>query len=498
MPKYNVIPFPHLAGGLDSTLSLQSMPAEASGDLQNMTIREADVIAKRWGLERVGHNNLDGLPLLIDQYFKLNGSGWLVAVTTTGFFYFDPETDTWVDISPEGGLHGTAVDIPSADIVNDIYIFTNGVDPIMQWNGGILPAQPLPNTDFKGKVVRGFYAHLLVGGIDTDPQTVVWTRQGTIDDWYGPTSGAVQLRQGADWIVTMERMGDQLVVYKERSVVAATYVGDPEIFRFDEVVSGIGLPARRAIANLGNEHIFFGWDNIYSYSGGRSVDPIGSKLQQDILRNLDPKQVSKIIGLIIEELNEIWFLVPSPGSEYPDLIWVWNYEHNRWIKNQMTATAVGFWERTNDITIGKVEGTIGASQLRIGDRSFLSASPITVFTEPDGAAYMYTDTQSSDAGTPIVAYLETKEFVGESGSRLARWMALEIEALGTTMEVYYRADRGPWQFAAEVQLKSTWDRYKVDIDVTAKSIQFLFSQADPEGQLQLRGGQVLYVTGGVI
>src|SRR5690606_1436266 len=130
-----------------------------------------------------------------------------------------------------------------------------------------------------------------------------------------PGSGMVTLSQGVDWIQSAEPLGPYLVIYRERSVVLCTYVGGSQLFRFDTLAPGIGPVAPRAIVNLGNEHIFLGWDQVYSYQGGRMVEAIGDKVQERLIETLNPAEAFRSLGVIIEERNELWFATPDANAD---------------------------------------------------------------------------------------------------------------------------------------------------------------------------------------
>ena len=130
------ISIPTLALGLDYRLQAVNIEDGALADAENFWFEGADVLTKRPGIVPVGDNlPLNGTPLHIDQFYKSSGASWLICITTTSVYYYDENKREWVDISPEGGLSGTDRDLISADIIHDTFIFTNGVDPVMQWDG---------------------------------------------------------------------------------------------------------------------------------------------------------------------------------------------------------------------------------------------------------------------------------------------------------------------------------------------------------------------------
>lgn len=488
-----------------------------AADMQNMqTGPELDVLRKRPGLTRVGTNlPLRGAVMHLDQFWKKTGEQWPIIITTAAVYYYDYGTRAWVDISPAGGLHGTLDDAVSADIIYDTFIFTNGIDPIMRWTGPGVAVSPLPNTTFRARCVRKFKERLVALGDPNEPQMVRWTAPGTIDDWSGPGSGAAVLSEGVDWIVTAEVLGDALAIYKERSVVLCTYVGGDLVFRFDQIVAGIGVPAAKAVMNLGNEHILLAWDDIYEYQGGRAVDPIGDPIQEILYPFSNPQAIRRSCAVVVEERNEIWFFVPSGGSDVPNVAWVYNYATGRWFKHQLRVTATGYWDRQHDMTLGSVQGTIGEQTARFGDRTFLALSPLIALGTGDGLVLQVDPTVLTDDLAPIPAYWVSKQFDGGEPHRWKRWVGVEFEANAYHVKVEVRVDDGEWTTVADVSSvlvpspelypqydlvprmePSRWKRFKADFDVPGKLAQFRFSDYGGGVDLAIRSLEPKFIVTG--
>ena len=76
-------------------------------------------------------------------------------------------------------------------------------------------------------------------------------------------------------------------------------------FIFITRVSGVGLAAPRALANLGGEHIFLAWDDIYSYQGGRNVIRITTNVRDQVVNFINSEYINRCFMDFIEETVEI-------------------------------------------------------------------------------------------------------------------------------------------------------------------------------------------------
>jgi len=490
------ISIPTLALGLDYRLQAVNIEDGALADAENFWFEGADVLTKRPGIVPVGDNlPLNGTPLHIDQFYKSSGASWLICITTTSVYYYDENKREWVDISPEGGLSGTDRDLISADIIHDTFIFTNGVDPVMQWDGLAPRVTALPSAP-KGKIVRKFAERLFVLHLVIEPMSLAWSTPLDHTDFSGPGSGMVTLSQGVDWIQSAEPLGPYLVIYRERSVVLCTYVGGSQLFRFDTLAPGIGPVAPRAIVNLGNEHIFLGWDQVYSYQGGRMVEAIGDKVQERLIETLNPAEAFRSLGVIIEERNELWFATPDANADpWANKLWIFNYKYGRWLRAAYEISCFGYWQLEENLRIGDLRGRIGELSMRLGDRTFLSGSPVNLIGTKDVRIVSFDDPNVSDESEPIPAYLVTKEFHAGDFRVMKRWLGADLELLGGRCRVEYRVDGGPWFTAAELALTSTWQKYRVDFDAAGRTLQLRLSNdwSGPDGQLKVRGLDIRYM-----
>lgn len=218
------------------------------------------------------------------------------------------------------GANGGAL-FPGADTYETITVFCNGTtDGIFalaytasgaegeRMGGGICPSL--------GRSISIWDGRVFVGGDQNDSAKITWSSKGLLSDWtVASGAGSTVIGDSPDWIQAMRKLGEYLIVYKERSIFIGrqTYLTDPPV-RFDPAPGqGIGLAAPNSVGDLGEEHIFLGWDNVYIFSLQR-IEAIGTQIKDELFygeHGILPKYLGNCTGIIAEEFDEYWLFIPS-------------------------------------------------------------------------------------------------------------------------------------------------------------------------------------------
>ena len=332
------------------------------------------------------------------------------------------------------------------------WIMTNGVDNIKKWTGSTDTAlADLGGSPPIAKHIIEFKDYLLLLDVTSAgnryPQRVQWSDTGNPEEWSSGNSSYNDLT-GADWIQNAIKFkGDYLIILKERSIWLGYATGDSDIFQFDQKVTGAGCAAPNTVESLGDEIIFLGWDDVYVFDGIDYLS-VGEDIRDELFDTLNPSQIAKCFGMIVEEQKEYWLFIPSTTSDYCDTVWVFNYDLNKWTKHiyydngGAYITSYGYYEKQATLTIGDLVGTIGQQTWRIGDRTILEAAPTNLFGDFDGYIYEYDRTLNNDNGTAIDAWFSTKDF--NPTELMRRWRLLRIDAYftGGGMDIEYSEDKG--------------------------------------------------------
>jgi len=336
-------------GGLNYSLPPQSIDMKQSPDLMNVRFSR-NQITKRSGFKGKYFGATEPV-LWIDVVYSSGGTT-LVAFTNRTFykesnnilidmdvwdgngggvqfgdFSMDPTSDLWqvdvgegkFDFSGRDANGGAAYPTGGANYA-DLMFVVNSVDGIFVILDGSAGVEAeyignLPDAPSVGIACAVYDNRLVIGGPDDDPSMLWWSAQGTLSDWSSAGSGYTVVGDGPDWIQTLKKMGEYLIVYKERSIYIGrkSMVTDPAILFDPAPGQGIGLAAPNSVGDLGEEHIFLGWDDVYIFSL-KGIDAVGSRIKDELFygdNGILPEYIQLCTGIIAEEFDEYWLFVPS-------------------------------------------------------------------------------------------------------------------------------------------------------------------------------------------
>ena len=162
------------------------------------------------------------------------------------------------------------------------------------------------------------------------------------------------------------RFGEEVIVYKDRSMYRGVYVGSPVIWSFTQLPGEIGAPCQEAVVNVGTpespRHIFMGYDDFYSFDGSRPV-PIGNnRLKVTVFNALLKKRAKQCIALHDRMNSLVYFYYPVADSLHPDKCVVYNYRTDTWgVDDRQIQAAVEY------IAPGVTYDDLGASYSTYND-----------------------------------------------------------------------------------------------------------------------------------
>ena len=379
--------------------------------------------------------------------------------------------------------------------MNDTFVFTNGIDQSQKITeaGGVLTVADLVTTLAAGtittsEVALAFKDHLLLMANTENaadaPQRVSWTNIGATEDWIAGTAGYQDLVDDESWIVGAELLSEnEVIIYKERSVVKMIWVGGHTPFRFQTMVAGTGAVSKEGITNIGGEHICFGPDVVFTYKGGYETEVIDDVVKKTMYSRLNGEYAGRLFLAFIEEDDELQIWMPT-DTEYPDEVWCMNTVGENWYKKTRTMTGFGYYQQQSSFTIGDLIGNIGDQNWRFGDALTKAYYPITLVGDQNGYVYKLDKMTSDNAGVAITNEFQTPDFVlpdePDYMNYFMRVPQLIFEALGDSVTTTWSSDGGntwsPTQGAGTntTTLDSNYKVYQQDFDCTVRKIRFKF------------------------
>ena len=442
----------------------------------------------------------------------------LQIMTPKGVYTYTASGDTFV--SDGNTFTNTYTDFWSGIIYNGAFIYVNGVAPVQYKStynvtGTNMPSLVSPTT-YSAFSVQALNDHLCLYHVFANGveyyKRVMWSIKGGLTysagttDFASGTAGAQDVQDCEGEIKCAVPLGMNTMVYSERSIHLQTYVGGTDVYNFYKMVSGIGTPSRRGVLGYGDINYLFSHDNIYAYYGGSDLRPIGDAVKKMLYSEFNSAAAS-VVYMDYDALEkELIVAIPTGTSTMPDTNYVYRINDDAWSRKKRNHTCAGTFTRQTGLTIGQLQGPIGAQNWTFGDQKVTINSLTRLFGEPSGrivkqdsTVYTLSQTGSNVAQSYSV---DSKDFVGDNlgmawGSRespntgandpktgdiseftttFKRWQRLTLDMKGYgSASINYSTDQGVSYAAfgaSPVTLSSTGTRHLLDFDLKSQYIRF--------------------------
>tara|TARA_R100001086_G_scaffold143168_1_gene75335 strand:- start:1227 stop:3098 length:1872 start_codon:yes stop_codon:yes gene_type:complete len=278
-----------------------------------------------------------------------------------------------------------------------------------------------------------------IGSTNIDPLLVRFSDSENAVDWT-PTAtnsaGGVKLSQGST-IVGALQTRQEILIWTDVGIVSMRFVGQPFIFSFNEVATGMSMASPNAAATAGNIVYFMDNGAFYQYAG--SAQRLPCTVLDHVFGDINQNQIYKIFAAAIPEHNEIIWFYPSASSTEIDRYVIYNYLEQSW---SIGTTNDGF-VRTAWNSAYQLSYPIAASKNDTTDNNYLynhefghsaDGSTFNAFIEssdfdldPAGEKYMLVSKiipdlkyrGSSDTGNTVTFTIKGRDYPLESLSTLS-------------------------------------------------------------------------------
>lgn len=367
-----------------------------------------------------------GYGTLCAQFEQFDGTNFLIVAGPTKVYKYDFINKTLIDMS--GALVFSATrDDPWFDwfYKNSHYII-NKKDGMFR-SDGATPYAAVANAP-KAKCGGVLHDHILAlnydDGVD-HPQGLKWSDEGNPIQWIATpanSAGQFELDDTADVGVSMEPLGNDMILYKDRTIIPLTWVGGNEVFARRQAISGVGLNGIFALANLGDEHVIMASDNFYLYDGGVEInDEFALKIRRAVFPRLHPLLKNRARALLIEETREIIFAYPTINSLANADEWVvYNYDDKTWYGPFPIPTQTsmfGFSTRALTVVVDSIPDIVNTVNIVVDEYPNQSGGPLNLFIDGLGDIHEITDSVQTANGVPLTRTCETGDhYLGEDAA----------------------------------------------------------------------------------
>lgn len=198
--------------------------------------------------------------------------------------------------------------------------------------------------------VRNFVmAGDILDGTDGDvPWRVRWSAIDESQDWPLPGTNDAYAKQADEQDLRAEDGAVQAIVggefgliFQEKAITRATYVGSPIVFQMDRIDSTRGAISPGSVINVGRLCYFLARDGFFVTDGaGDSVSIGHGKVDRWLLDQLDDNSLQYIVGTADPRRKIIFWAFPTSGGSVPNRLIIYNYEERRWSYADLDLTGV--------------------------------------------------------------------------------------------------------------------------------------------------------------
>ncbi len=396
-----------------------------------------------------------GLPVMgIESHYTVAGGATLIMFDTKRSMEYDTINDEIDEIGSADVWTGSNSQFFWTENWKDRLFVLNNSDVLKSYNG---TSWSNVSIDFGGGAVTMtalmifVYKDRLVVLRTTEdatvfPQRARWCSINDPDDW---TNDGWVDAPTVDFIITADFLGDDLVVWFERSVWMLKYTGDVTLpFRWEKIVGEEGSFSTFGLTAFSNEQIAIGPTKILSTDKLDVVD-INRKIP-DIVLEFNPDAFEFIYSTYLEEEELTFISYPSIGVATPDRMLVLNSDNNSWSIYKMAMHCFGFWAEQADLTWDDIDETWDEIEWSWDDKTKQAGYPITFAGDLTGNVYKLND-GGNDNGSTIEFEVESKKlnpYIKQGLKARLGWIDFLFGTDGDTtlsVEFYLNQETTPYQ-----------------------------------------------------
>ena len=185
---------------------------------------------------------------------------------------------------------------------------------------------------------KNFLFALNISGVTEQPDTYRWSTAADINglpytwdetDTAGLAGVASLGGDGGD-IVDGLTLRDSFIIYSRNAIDVLDYTGGEFIWRRRELSNVIGLLNTNCVVEANGWHYFISASDVMKTDGTTIVSIIHGSIKRTFLDALDMTRFRQCFVMHNVNANEIWFCIPTGGTDYPSIAYVFNWSDESW------------------------------------------------------------------------------------------------------------------------------------------------------------------------
>lgn len=358
---------------------------------------------------------------------QVNGLRFTIAVVDVDNFTIGVNTTSYGVYTAGGTAQKALYYTTAADerwvfaVFGERVIATNFADPIQSFIMGSSTgfadlSADAPKARYTAQVRDFFMVANTADGVDgAVPQRVWWPAIDDPTDW--PVIGSDAAAEVQSDL--QDLVGDggwnqgivgglssaDAVIFQERAIYRAVYIGPPAIFSFAVLSGGRGTPAPGSIVQVGEQAFYLSDNGFYVTDGLQSVGIGDGQVDKTFWGMVDQNYLYRI-SAASDPLNKlIYWAFPGPQNTAgnPNYIIVFNYELKRWSLIQQ-ATEIMVRALTTGYTLDQLDpfGTLETLPFSLDSRAWTGGRLNLACFDSTHALALF-------SGAPLAATMDTSE-----------------------------------------------------------------------------------------
>jgi hypothetical protein len=211
-------------------------------------------------------------------------------------------------------------------------------------------ATPIANAPLNNRgVIVTEERHVMLFGAGGKPRGVAWCSREDFNNWTftdpNNTAGFLELDcQGV--FVNACKVRGGILLWTEKELWIARYVGLPAVYGFERVGQSCGLIGPNAFAAAAGSAIWAGSGAFWTYTNG-TVQPVPCDVSDYFFRRALPESLSaRMVGGANGTFPEAWFFFPEDIGTENTAYLVYNYLEHWWTIGKLGRSAIdgsGVW-----------------------------------------------------------------------------------------------------------------------------------------------------------
>ena len=383
---------------------------------------------------------------------------------------------------------------------SDWMVFTNGIDIVKRYDGA--DCINVPGLPSGGNVVcrslllynTALFLFNTVEGGTAYPQRARRSDQTDPTNWTTGTAGTDNLLDSSDSIVTAAVLGPYMIVYRDKSIVRGSFIGNSGVnYYFETMINTDGAVSTKSVVSVDDYHIFIGQKNIYEYRGDYIISPIGDNIYYHlygISGELNPAYKNRNFALYSKDLNELWIASVTSTSLDNTCNEVLRYivSNKAWYHREFKDNLIGSGQYTKQqsLTWDTLVGSWDALTWTWNSQQILgNAAVILLCSAVTNQVYEYDYVSTLDNATAIAYTVETKDFAINTSNFRFDKIEMFIQGMGILLE--YSTNQGvSWNTMATIN-QNVLGRVQVYGQFISDRVRFRWSGTGQNFALQWFG-----------